>query len=217
MVRLSKAIAAGIDGVVGVSRLDLQHREGCDQELPSTSAEVQNCGHAKTLTTIEALIEFPPEEGATASAAWKERIATLLHMSRQEEHAHSHACGQGSPPDPNVVAVEPAFEAATGLLHDPPNDPVEETREQVRKWKRTRDATAGHDGRSTTVERVIGPERSSLGPQEGVSTRSVSRKCRFQEESRLTKQVPLGTDATRCIIIDAQLTAGQEEELVGFL
>ena len=105
--------------------------------------------------------------------------------------------------------------AATGFLHDPPKDPADEAREQVRKRKRSQDTMAEREGRSLALEH--GPERSSFRPEEGVSTRSAPRKCRFQEEPRLTKLVPLGTDVTRCVIIGAQLSAGQEAELVGFL
>ena len=56
-------------------------------------AEVRNRSHTKALAMIEALIEFPPE----VSAAWKECIATLLHMSRQEGCAQPHAREQGAP------------------------------------------------------------------------------------------------------------------------
>ena len=63
------------------------------EELPSVLAEVKNRSHTKALAMIEALIEFPPE----VSAAWKECIATLLHMSRQEGCAQPHAREQGAP------------------------------------------------------------------------------------------------------------------------
>ena len=68
------------------------------KELPVASAEVRNHSHDKALAVIEALIDFPPEAGTTASAAWKERIATLLDLSRPEEHVHPHECGLGAPP-----------------------------------------------------------------------------------------------------------------------
>ena len=141
-------------------------------------------------------------------------------MSRQKEHTHAHACGRGPPPGPDVAVTAPAHEViatATEFLRDPPSEPADEIREQNRKRRRSWDTTAEHEGESPMVEHIRGPERLSPRLQEGVSTRSTPRKRRFREEPRFTKQVPLGTDATCCIIIGAQLTIRLEAHLVGFL
>ena len=68
------------------------------EEHPSASVDVQEHSRAEALAVVEALIDFSPEAGTLESAAWKERIVTLLRMSRQEERAHPHARRQGAPP-----------------------------------------------------------------------------------------------------------------------
>ena len=68
------------------------------EEPPSSSSIIQDHIHDEALAMIEALIDFPPEAGTPTSAAWKERIATLLRLVQREEPAHPHARGRGAPP-----------------------------------------------------------------------------------------------------------------------
>ena len=68
------------------------------EEHPSASVDVQEHSRAEALAVVEALIDFSPEAGTLESAAWKERIVTLLRMSRQEERAHPMRADKGRPP-----------------------------------------------------------------------------------------------------------------------